>query len=447
MLEIIFFAVLVILIQLSGMYLVVLAFKRELSDETLSNLRKKFVLCTVINFLLGIFVLKDGITISNYEILLFAEWVVYIAALMYVVRNKFFKQIFVLGMQGLWTFMLQSATSMIILFKSKMFDEMLFIFLIMHLLIYLALLPIERNLFSNIFPAEEFFKVTPLKYFFALFPLAILIGTAIPIIETTFLQTWQGKFSRIIVPIFFFASYRSFSISTRKFEDEEREEKLSRLARQQISQLHEQNLLVIEGRRNMENLRANLNEKYSLLEKLIKDNKIQEAKRFISEQEFLLQKTYIKRFCDAPLINAALSIYFQRAAENNIKVTEKINLPKKFSTDEADLSILISNLLENAIQAGLKQKKNQREISIILQHFETQCVLEISNRYDFPVEIGENNLPSTDQYGHGFGMHSLKNFAKKYDAYVDFSQKNNFVTVQIYWEEGGQASEYESGNF
>ena len=199
----------------------------------------------------------------------------------------------------------------------------------------------------------------------------------------------------------------------------------------------------------MENLRANLNEKYSLLEKLIKDNKIQEAKRFISEQEFLLQKTYIKRFCDAPLINAALSIYFQRAAENNIKVTEKINLPEKFSTDEADLSILISNLLENAIQAGLKQTKNQREISIILQHFETQCVLEISNRYDFPVEIGENNLPSTDQYGHGFGMHSLKNFAKKYDAYVDFSQKNNFVTVQIYWEEGGggQASEYESGNF
>lgn len=435
MFDVIFMAIILICVQLSGMYLVILSLKHELSDEILSDLRKKFIICTVINFVLGIFLFSKGVTIPHYKTLLFVEWFVYIAALVYVVKGKIFKLIYIIPLQGLWTLMLHSASSMIILFKSKMTDEYLIIFAIISLLLFLALLPLEKNLFSNIFPAEEFFKTKPIKYIFSLFPSAIFFGSIIPIIEVTFLQTWQGKFSRFIVPLFFFATYRAFCISTRKFEDEEREEKISRLARQQISQLNEQNLLFVEGQRNLEKFRENLNESYNLLSKLIDEGKISDAKQFISEQEFLLQKTSIKKFCDAPLINAALSIYLQRAEEINAKVTEKINLSENFSTDEVDLSILISNLLENAIQACLKQKKNQREISIIFQHSEAQCVLEISNRFDFPVKFGKNNLPVTNKYGHGFGMHSLENFVKKYDAYVDFSQKNNFVKIQIYWEE------------
>lgn len=199
-------------------------------------------------------------------------------------------------------------------------------------------------------------------------------------------------------------------------------------------QLQEQNILVKESRQEIENLRENLIEKYSVIEKFIEDGKINEAKKFISEQENLLKKTHIKKFCDAPIINAALSIYLYRAEEIGVKIKQKINLSETFLTNEIDLAVLISNMLENAVQASSRQQKNRREISIILQQIGEQFILEISNRYDYFIKLGENDLPSTKKYGHGFWMYSLEKFAKKYDAYINFSHKNNLVTFQIYWE-------------
>lgn len=315
-----------------------------------------------------------------------------------------------------------------------MTDQTLIYLSIIYLILFFALLPVEKKLFLNIFPDEEFFSNKKLKYFTSLFPFAIFIWTVIPIVEVTFLQTWQEKFSRIIILIFFFLIYRSFAISTRKFEEEQRAEKISRLEKQQILQLQEQNILVKESRQKIENLRENLIEKYSVIEKFIEDGKINEAKKFISEQENLLEKTHIKKFCDAPLINAALSIYLYRAEEIGVKIKQKINLSETFLTNEIDLAVLISNMLENAIQASSRQQKNRREISIILQQIGEQFILEISNRYDYFIKLGENDLPSTKKYGHGFGMYSLEKFAKKYDAYINFSHKNNLVTFQIYWE-------------
>ena len=177
----------------------------------------------------------------------------------------------------------------------------------------------------------------------------------------------------------------------------------------------------------MEELRKNLNENYTILDEYLSAEKIEKAIEYIKIQEKLLEKTSVKKYSDSPMINAALSIYLRRAEEIGAKITQKINLPENFSSAENDFAVLISNLLENAVQASERQQKNRREISIIFQHRDAQCVLEISNRYDFEIKLGENELPCTENFGHGIGMTSLKNFAEKYDAYVDFSHKNNLV--------------------
>ncbi|MBO6303895.1 MAG: GHKL domain-containing protein [Selenomonadaceae bacterium] len=66
---------------------------------------------------------------------------------------------------------------------------------------------------------------------------------------------------------------------------------------------------------------------------------------------------------------------------------------------------------------------------------EGQIVLEISNTFDEGLNIGENGLPISKERGHGIGMLSLLSFAKKYDAYFDFSQENGYVKVAMYWKD------------
>ena len=169
--------------------------------------------------------------------------------------------------------------------------------------------------------------------------------------------------------------------------------------------------------------------------KLINENAIDKVQNYIHQQECLLNSTKIISFCREPLINAALSIYLQQAEEFNIIVHHKINLPINFSTNESDFAILISNLLENAINASQKQSSDSREISIIVQHSGKQCVLEISNRYDYDFIVGENGLPKTHKEGHGIGMVSLEAFVNKYRAQVEFFKSDGWVKFSMYWED------------
>ena len=109
-------------------------------------------------------------------------------------------------------------------------------------------------------------------------------------------------------------------------------------------------------------------------------------------------------------------------------------MPAKITTNESDLAVLVSNLLENAITAS-KKNSSAREISLIMRNIGGQNALEISNRYDFPIKIGENGLPYTTKIGHGLGMSSLEIFAKKYNAFVDFSHENKIVRLNLYWND------------
>ena len=104
-------------------------------------------------------------------------------------------------------------------------------------------------------------------------------------------------------------------------------------------------------------------------------------------------------------------------------------------TDENDLAILLSNLLENAIKAAKSQVSDENLLKVKIQHSGNQCVLEISNFCNESIQFDKDGLPLTSAEGHGIGMLSLRAFVKKYDAYVDFSQFDNRVNLMMYWKD------------
>lgn len=433
---IIFFSVEVVLMHLTEAYLRYLPFSKEILPKQKNKLLKFLLILAIIDFLFSIFLLRDGINYLNYKIFFLLGWIPYLIVQLKIICGKIFQNIYVFGMGGLFIFSIHSISSMIIiLIFGEMSAERLIFLGIIYLIIFTIFLPIERKIFINILPDKMFFEDKNFSWIISIFPLVIFLGTVAPMVKVTFLATWQERFSRLIIPLFFFTIYRLINIETKIFEENERRKKIAKLAKQQILTLGEQNLLLQKNRKEVEELRKNLNENYTILDEYLSAEKIEKAIEYIKIQEKLLEKTSVKKYSDSPMINAAISIYLRRAEKIGAKITQKINLPENFSTAENDFAVLISNLLENAVQASERQQKNRREISIIFQHRDEQCVLEISNRYDFEIKLGENELPCTENFGHGIGMTSLKNFAEKYDAYVDFSHKNNLAKFSLYWEQ------------
>lgn len=430
-------SVIFILIQIASAYLLYLPFSRKITFEQKKSLKKAFPFWILANFALNCLIFSHGLDYFTYKLGVFTYWFSYFFMSMAIIRNKIPQHFFVLGMQGLWCFMCHSSASVLIkIYIGDMTEELLTLQILIYFGLLVILLPLERKFFINLLPTDKFFENRSLGWCISLLPIAIFIGTFIPVIEVTFLPTWREKLSRLMIPITFLLIYRSLGLTTQQVEKRSLQEQKNQILERQVTSLTENNALLAKNQREVTELRKKLSENYSELENLINAGKIPEAMNFISNQVEILDSTRIKQFSKLPLINAAISIYFRRAEELGIKISHKIDLTEELSTDESDLAVLVSNLLENAIKASTKQKNpSEREISIILRNIKGQNVLEIGNRYDFPIKLGENGLPYTTEIGHGLGMSSLEIFAKKYAAFVNFSQENGFVQVSLYWND------------
>ena len=435
MAEIIFTDFIFTIIQLSGAYLRYLPFSRDISQDKLFALKKWFILLSFVSFALYLWIIISyGLSYFTYKIILLVWWMPYFLISPAII-GKLPQHIFVFGMQGLWCFMLHAFAGTTVAFiHGTMAEEFLPLQITFYLIFFFVLLPIERKFFIELLPTQRFFEDKALKWCISILPMALFIGTIIPMLEVTFLTTWNGRISRWVIPVFCLLIYRSLNITTKRIEEKNLQEQKNRLLERQMNSLAENNLLMEKNQREVTELQKKLSENYIELEKLIDAGKIPDAMKFISRQVEILDSTRIKKFSRLPLINAAISIYFRRAEKLGIKITSTIDLPNKILTDESDLAVLLSNLLENAITAS-KKISSGREISLILRHKDGQNILEITNRYDKKIKIGENGLPYSKETGHGLGMISLEMFIKKYDAFADFSQENEIVQLSLYWND------------
>ena len=119
-------------------------------------------------------------------------------------------------------------------------------------------------------------------------------------------------------------------------------------------------------------------------------------------------------------MNAALTVYMQLAEQDKIPISCNVNIdkPERPTAGDNDLSILLSNVIENAVIASRKQPEGQKEIGVSLVYDSLQYALVVKNRCDTPIR---------------FGSDGLRNFSKKYDAEVFFEQKDGWVRLLMYW--------------
>ncbi|MCD8085969.1 MAG: GHKL domain-containing protein [Clostridiales bacterium] len=99
-----------------------------------------------------------------------------------------------------------------------------------------------------------------------------------------------------------------------------------------------------------------------------------------------------------------------------------------FSLPDNALVVLLSNLIDNAIEACEKDSlRKERKIVIKISVSDTDCILSVENTVAKPVEIHENTVATTKQNPerHGFGMKNIAAIVEAYDGYYTLRCNNN----------------------
>ena len=112
--------------------------------------------------------------------------------------------------------------------------------------------------------------------------------------------------------------------------------------------------------------------------------------------------------------------YWQRAAEKaGIDFQAELSIPMEMPFKGADISLILGNLLENAVEGAEKTTK-RKYIKFCLKYDRKNLLITIENSYGGKLQRVKEELRTTkeDTANHGIGLASVRRAARKYQGTV-----------------------------
>lgn len=158
------------------------------------------------------------------------------------------------------------------------------------------------------------------------------------------------------------------------------------------------------------------------LNDMVNENKISELAEYLkNEADSFKDRGYYIRTGNS-IIDTIINIKMKYAESLGISFTVNVRIPEKINVSDVDLSVIIGNLLDNAIEAQKNEKT--RNINISIYYKQTFLFIDITNictKQDFSLKTSKNGA------FHGIGIESVKRTVKKYNGDLSIQKEESFV--------------------
>lgn len=215
---------------------------------------------------------------------------------------------------------------------------------------------------------------------------------------------------------------------------DDKDRKLKELEKeQQFIELNNSYMQVLEHQNNdMRMLAHDTKNHYNAIANM---ESIEEVRSYISNVVHEVQSYQIIRLTNNKMLDLLLSKYKVECNSKGIKLNTEIKTANLNYIDDSDLSILICNLLDNAVEAATQSKA--KTISFSLRKVNEFDVLNIINSCDTEPDVKNNKIITSkaDKSAHGYGMKIVSKYAKKNNAEYEWhydNESNTFNSTLIF---------------
>ena len=162
----------------------------------------------------------------------------------------------------------------------------------------------------------------------------------------------------------------------------------------------------------------------SILISYLENGEVEGAKEFLKKELAEIEKNAKIPFCENTLINAVLSEYRTKAEQEGLEFSARIQMPKELACDEAEFCVMLSNLLENSLDAA------KSYIAISIKHLNHQLSLNVKNDYEGGLkQSAENNYLTTKPQGSGLGLKSVEAILKSNSGFLKIEDTDGVFDV------------------
>lgn len=129
--------------------------------------------------------------------------------------------------------------------------------------------------------------------------------------------------------------------------------------------------------------------------------------------------------------DAVLQYYGSVARRNGIYFDAELELPESTELSEEELSIVLGNLLENAVEAGIRQKENDPFIYLRGRMENSSLALIIENSYSGEIHRKGDRFLSSKREGTGLGVQSVCTVVSRHGGLIEFDAGDRTFHVSL----------------
>lgn len=190
---------------------------------------------------------------------------------------------------------------------------------------------------------------------------------------------------------------------------------------------------ILSSQKELHQLRHDMKHYIQLMDQLRSENQTGNTERLnktIEQYESMIMSSFVPVETPSQALNYAINIKLEEALKKEIFMGVNINIQNDLNMEDSDIFLLVSNILDNAIQhIGIEKK-----IMFEVREQGEMIVMKLTNSIDINLLNSENEiLPAYRNDEHGFGIKTIQNILDRYDGHLMFREESgNFITSLMF---------------
>ena len=170
----------------------------------------------------------------------------------------------------------------------------------------------------------------------------------------------------------------------------------------------------------------------ALMQEYLTHGNLTALREYLNQYSADLPDDTLVRFCENTAANAVLLYFAQQAKNHKIDYIVKADIPADLPVSETDISVLLGNLIENALDACKAENTDNTKIIVRANYIGASLCITVDNTFTGTLKhAGDGSLASTKHKGAGLGTQSVRSIAEQYGGVCRFEAKDGMFFASV----------------
>ena len=303
--------------------------------------------------------------------------------------------------------------------------------LISHIIVYLLMLQMAYFVFRSVFGYLLAYSDNSFFLLFSLVPVAYYVYIlAYMTVDISSLDSLSGFLVRILPSLEVFGFYFLLPYVYKTLREKMVLKSAGNALKKTLTASEDQIALLNETNTKMTVYRHDMRHHLLMLDVLLSGGNTEQAQEFIKTVMADLDTFTPKKFCENETVNLLCSSYESKARRMGVRLEIKAILPKNIPLTDTELCSVISNGLENALRAVSHPEVSDKWVAFYCEVKQNKLFIQMKNPYAGQVII-RDELPVSDQEGHGYGCYSIQTITQRNGGLCSFEAQDGLFALRL----------------